>query len=131
MTSPMLSLGLSDFQIEDNGLLRFRASGERTNENTPGALNAFEQTMARHEVRGILADLRRAEYSMDETEFNIAQRGMARKFGPIPVAVITRNGQESQLSQATDIIQANGGTMRFFFRSYDEAEAWILEQLAP
>ena len=112
-----------DILIED-GILEMRTEGVRTERAGADPQRAFESLLASAPVRGILFDVRGANYDIDDVSWEARARTISRLCRDYPVGLVARPDQDDQIASIQLYHRERSGQSRTF-RSRREARDWL------
>jgi len=116
---------MEGFEIRIDGhVLEMRTEGRRTAGMGRDPGRSFQSFMANSDIRGIMFDVRGAQYEFTDFEWEERARVLARLCHHVPTAIICRPDQTGQVACITDQIVARGG-VALACRSRQAARSWL------
>ena len=117
-----------DIHVSD-GIMLIRNDGVRRQGTERDTGRLVERMLAHGDVRGVLNDARDAEYPLDQLEFEMRSRYMARVLGARFIALVVRPPNDAFADILIKACRQHGGVGRIF-RSTTEGRAWLETEIA-
>jgi len=109
-------------------VLEIRTEGERTDGVVHDASPAFDSFFDRHDVRGVIFDLRSADYLFNDRQWEEGAHAFARRCRALPLAIIDRQDQAGRTQRLLELHSGMGGKSESF-RSRTTARSWIRQSI--
>ena len=123
------SYSMEGFELRLEGpVLEMRTEGERTTGLVHDTSPAFGSFFDRHDIRGVIVDLRSAEYQFNARQWEEGAHAFARRCRALPLAVIDRQDQARRTQRLLELHTGMGGQSESF-RSRKKARNWIRQSI--
>ena len=123
------SYSMEGFELRLEGpVLEIRTEGERTNGAVHDTSPAFDSFFDRREVRGVIFDLRSADYLFNDRQWEEGAHAFARRCRALPLAIIDRQDQAHRTQRLLELHCGMGGRSETF-RSRSKARNWIRQSI--